>query len=82
VETKGQWILKNIKICWISMLFLTKIVLFEYRALVLKINQDVGIVSQVAYNLKLFCDLEIMFGLSHIMFLLEGLNNLIKFSQS
>jgi hypothetical protein len=63
------------------MLFPTKTILLEYWALVLKMHKDVGIVSQVAYNLELFCDLEIMFGLSCIMPLLEGLNELIKFYQ-
>jgi hypothetical protein len=32
-------------------------------------------------NLELFCDLEIMFGLSCIAPLLEGLNELINFFQ-
>jgi hypothetical protein len=45
-------------------------------------HKDVGIVNQVASNLELFCDLEVMFGLSRIVPLLEGPNELIKFSQS
>lgn len=82
MEIKGQWTLKNIKTRWISTLFPTKTILSEYWALVLKMHKDVGIVNQVVYNLELFCDLEVMFGLSHIVPLLEGLNELIKFSQS
>jgi hypothetical protein len=45
-------------------------------------HQDVGIVSQTTHNLELFDDLEVMFGLSYIVPLLEGLNKLIIFSFS
>jgi hypothetical protein len=79
MEIKGQWILKNIKTYWILMLFPTKRILFEYRALVLKLHQDVGIINHPIYNM-FFCDLEVMFGLSYIMAMLEGLNELIKLS--
>jgi hypothetical protein len=82
METKGQRTLKNIKTHWISMLFPLKTILFEYWALALKMYKDVGIVSQVACNLELFCDLEVMFGLFHIVSLPKGLNELIKLSQS
>jgi hypothetical protein len=64
------------------MLFPFKRVLFKYCALDLNMQKDINIVNQVARNLELFCDLEIMVGLSCIMPLLEGLNKLIKFSQS
>jgi hypothetical protein len=43
-------------------------------------HKDVGINSQATHNLELFCDLEVMLGLSCIMPLLEGLNELIKLS--
>jgi hypothetical protein len=62
------------------MLFLARKVLYEYCALVLKMHQNVGSNIQVAHNLELFCDLEVMMGLSCIMLILEGLNDLIKFS--
>jgi hypothetical protein len=62
------------------MLFPTKRVLSKYWTLVLKMHQDVNIVNQVAHNLELFCDLEVMVELFGIMPLLEGLNELIKFS--
>jgi hypothetical protein len=42
--------------------------------------QNIGSNTQVAHNLELFCDLEVMMGLSCIMPMLEGLNDLIKFS--
>jgi len=62
------------------MLFPIKKVLSKYWALVLKMHQYVSIVSQVAHNLELFCDLQVMVGFFYIMPLLEGLNKLIKFS--
>jgi len=63
------------------MLFLTKRVLFEYHALVLKMHQDVDDNTQVAHNLELFYDLEVMMGFYCITPILETLNDLIKFSQ-
>jgi hypothetical protein len=62
------------------MLFPTKRVLFEYRALVLKSHQDVGIINHPIYNMFFFCDSEVMFGLFYIMAMLEGLNELNKLS--
>jgi hypothetical protein len=44
-----------------------------------KNDQDIGSNTQVAHNLGLFCDLEVMMGLFCIMSMLEGLNDLIKF---
>lgn len=82
METRGQWILINIKTCWISMLLPTKRVMSEYRALVLKMHWDVDTITQVAHNLELLCDLQVMLSLSCIMPMLEGLNELMKFSQS
>jgi hypothetical protein len=63
------------------MLLPSKRVLFKYCILVLNMHQDINIVSQIAHNLELFCDLEVMVGLSCMPFL-EGLKKLIKFSQS
>jgi hypothetical protein len=64
------------------MLLPTKRVLPEYHALVLKMHRDVDTITQVAHNLKLLCDLEVVLALSCIMPMLEGLNELMKFSQS
>ncbi len=62
------------------MQLLAKKVLYEYCALVFKMYQNAGSNTQVAHNLELFCDLEVMMGLSCIMPMLERLNDLIKFS--
>jgi hypothetical protein len=79
-KTKGHWILKNIKTHWIFMFLPAKRILPKYQTLVLKMHQDVGIIIQVAHNLELFSDLEVMFRFSCIMPLFKGLNKLIKFS--
>jgi hypothetical protein len=63
------------------MLLPTKRVLPEYHALVWKMHQDVDTITQVAHNLELLCDLEVVLALSCIMPMLEGLNELMKFSQ-
>jgi hypothetical protein len=62
------------------MVLLIKKVLFEYHALVLKMHQDDGTNIQVAHNLNLLCDLEVMMRLSCIMPMLKRLNDLIKLS--
>jgi hypothetical protein len=64
------------------MLLPTKRVMFKYCALVLKMHQDVSSNIQNAHNLELFCDLEVMMGLSYIMPMFNRLNDLIKFSKS
>jgi len=55
-------------------LLLIKKNLFEYCALVSKMHQYVGIISQVAHNLEFPCELEVMLGFYCIMPMLEGLN--------
>jgi hypothetical protein len=64
------------------MILLAKKVLNEYRASVLKMHQDFATISQFSHNLQLLCDLEAMLGLSCLMPMPKGLNELIKFSQS
>jgi hypothetical protein len=44
-------------------------------------HQDANNNTQVTHNLELFCNLEVMMGLFCIMLMLEGLNDLIIFSQ-
>ncbi len=75
-----HWLLQLVVSMWLPTL-----VHFKSRTKqvqVLKMHQDVGIVSQTTHNLELFDDLEVMFGLSYIVPLLEGLNKLIIFSFS
>jgi hypothetical protein len=45
-------------------------------------HRDFDTVTQTAHNLKLLRDLKVMLGLSCIMPMLEGLNELMKFSES
>lgn len=62
------------------MLFTIKNFLYEYHYLVLKMHQDAGTINQIAHNLELLCDLEVMLGISCIVPMLEQFNELIKFS--
>jgi hypothetical protein len=78
MEIGEQQNFKFIKMQWISMLLPTKRVLSKYCALVLKMHWDVNVVTQAAHNLELFYNLEVMMGLSCIMPMLEGLNELIN----
>ncbi len=52
--------------------------LSKYHALVLKINQDVNIITQDTHNLKLFYDLEIMLWIPCIIPMHERLNEWIN----
>jgi hypothetical protein len=62
------------------LLLVKKDVLSKYRALVLKMHQDVGTNIQAIHNLEFLCDLKVMICLSYIVPMLEQLNDLIKFS--
>jgi hypothetical protein len=64
------------------MLFPTKRVMAKYCALVLNMHQDFSSNIQNVHNLELFCDLEVLMGLSCIMPMFERFNDLIKFSKS
>jgi hypothetical protein len=52
--------------------------LSKYHALVLKIHQDVNIITQDTHNLELFYDLEIMLWIPYIIPMHEGLNEWIN----
>ncbi len=71
MEIRGKQILKNIKTHWIFMLLPVKKVMFEYCALFSKMHQGDGSNTQVAHNLKLLCDLEVMMGLCCTMPMLK-----------
>jgi hypothetical protein len=53
---------------------------YEYHDLVLKMHQDANTINQVAHNLELLCDLEVMLGISCIVPMPKQFNELIKFS--
>jgi len=56
METKGVKILKNVKTCWISMLFLVQCVMVEYITLLMKMTFDVPINDRVKTNFDLLCN--------------------------
>jgi hypothetical protein len=53
-------------------------VLLQYHALILKMHWDVDIIMQFTHNLELLYNLEVMWGHSCIMPMLEKHNELIK----
>ncbi len=60
-------------------MFLLKIMLNEYKALILKMHQNYGVNNQDVHNLDPLFNLEVMLGLPCSMLMLKGLDELIKF---
>jgi len=56
MKTKGVKILKNIKIYWISMLFLVRCVMVGYKTLLMKMTLDAPINDQTKTYFDLLCD--------------------------
>jgi len=56
MKAKGVKILKNIKTYWISMLFLVRCVMVEYKTLLMKMTLDAPINDQAKTYFDLLCD--------------------------
>jgi hypothetical protein len=67
LETKGLKLLYNVKAMWISMLFLMKRVLAEYKILMVHMNNDLNHVVATKTNLVYLCDVQVIIGLMCIM---------------
>jgi hypothetical protein len=81
METKGNKILRNIKIKWISMLNPVLHMLSKYRIFFLKMALDVATITSTKSNLCLLTNVEMLLGLNVVMPLLEAMHSLIKFAQ-
>jgi hypothetical protein len=79
LETKGLKLLLNTKTHWISMLSPLKHVLREYKSFIVKMHMDAPINKLVVENLDLLCDLELVFGLSYMLPMLEMVHKLIEY---
>jgi hypothetical protein len=79
LETKGLKLLFNTKTHWISMLSPLKHVLREYKSFLVKMHMDAPINKLVVENLDLLCDLELVFGLSCMLPMLEVVHKLIEY---
>ncbi len=62
MDTKGNKILCNIKIKWISMINLVKWVLFEYCTLLIKMALNATIIPSTQSNLSFLIDVETCWG--------------------
>jgi hypothetical protein len=82
VETKGLKLIHNVKTRWISMLFLSKWILVQYKTLVVKMHDDLHIVVTTNTNLQYLYDIEVVMGPTCTMFLLESVHAFIKFVQA
>jgi len=67
MEIKGNKILWNIKIIWISMINLIKCVLSMYCTLFMKMALDAPIIPSAKSNLSSLIDVETLLGLNVVM---------------
>jgi hypothetical protein len=79
LETTGLKLLLNTKTHWTSMLSPLKHVLKEYKSFLVKMHMDAPINKLVVENLDLLCDLELVFGLSCMLPMLEVVHKLIEY---
>lgn len=64
------------------MLYLTKQVYVEYCTFIVKMHAKSAKSNVVGKNLNVFCDVELILGLSRILLLLETMHTFIKITQS
>ncbi len=78
METKGLKILCNGKTWWVSMFTPSKHVVFEYKSLVVKMSENSMKNAPTKTNYKLFCDFDIILGLTCVLPMLEQVQSLSK----
>jgi hypothetical protein len=78
LQTKGLKILHNVKTQWISMLAPIKLVLAEYKNLVVKMGDDMAENAFAKNNYELLCDCNIVLGLICVLPMLEVVQSLSK----
>ncbi|CAM6083703.1 unnamed protein product [Calypogeia fissa] len=85
VETKGNRTLRNVKTRWISMLAPLKLIMQEYKTLIVKMSSDLSDRDYPALawkNLLLLCDIQTFLLLACLIPLLNTANDLVKMAQS
>ncbi len=80
METKGNKILHNVKIQWISMLNPAKRMMAKYRTLLVKMGMDYNTNQPRKFNYEYLSDLQILLGLVCILPMLKSMHVLIKFA--
>jgi len=73
METKHFKILCNIKTKWINMVVPSKVVLEEFKTLLVKMAKDVVVNENTTINYELLCDIEIVLGFTYLLPMLEAL---------
>ncbi len=81
MEIKGNKILWNIKITWISMINPIKCVLSMYCTLLIKMAPYAPTKPSAKSNLFLLIDMETLLGLNVVMQMLKVVHSWIKFAQ-
>jgi hypothetical protein len=76
METKG------LKTRWINMVAPSKVVLEEFKTLLVRMVEDAIINEFVVANYELLCDIEILMGLTCLLPMLEALQGLNKYAQN
>jgi hypothetical protein len=82
METKGLKILCNIKTKWISMVAPSKVVLEEFKILLVKMAKDAIANEFATINYELLFDIETILGLTCLLPMLEALQGLNKYVQN
>jgi hypothetical protein len=73
METKRFKILCNIKTKWINMVVPSKVVLEEFKTLLVKMAKDVVVNEYATINYELLCDIEIVLGFIYLLPMLKAL---------
>jgi len=63
------------------MLFIAKRVLVKYKSLVVRMNDDLGMIEVAKPTFEFSCDVKVVMGFMCIMPMLEVVHDLIKFAQ-
>jgi hypothetical protein len=78
MKIEGLKILHNVKTLWVSILAPSKCVFLRYKLLVVKMNENNMWNSLTKTNYELFCECDIVLGLTRILPMLELVQNLSK----
>ncbi len=81
LATKGQKLLRNVKMRWISMLNPLKCIMSKYKSLIMKMHLDSSKTKAAQNNLVLFGDLELILPLPCLLPMLEVMHIFINFAQ-
>ncbi len=82
METKGYKFFHIIKIKWINMVAPSKVILEEFKTLLVKMAQDAIVNKSTTTNCELTCEVETILVLTSMMPMLQTLQGLNKYVQN